>query len=102
MAEDIVMPSNTGVRIGQGSFKYLLLQIHWNNPDKRDDLTGTVINALKFFFVYKTISKRQLASQLSGLLHRATEICVPGLIWTRQFRLLMKSLRLIGTGKEIV
>ena len=41
MDEDIVMPHDTGVRIGQGSFKYVLLQIHWNNPEKRDDMTGT-------------------------------------------------------------
>ncbi|WAR14568.1 MOX11-like protein, partial [Mya arenaria] len=39
MVGDIEMPSNAGVRIGKGAFKYILLQIHWNNPDKRADLT---------------------------------------------------------------
>ncbi|KAH3790318.1 hypothetical protein DPMN_168516 [Dreissena polymorpha] len=35
----IDMPDVAGVRIGKGSFKYLLLQIHWNNPQLRGDLT---------------------------------------------------------------
>jgi hypothetical protein len=39
--DDLIMPDNGGVRIGKGSFKYLLLQIHWNNEIGSKDETGT-------------------------------------------------------------
>lgn len=31
MKGDLIMPEKGGVRIGKGSFKYILLQVHWNN-----------------------------------------------------------------------
>ncbi|XP_045163897.2 DBH-like monooxygenase protein 2 homolog [Mercenaria mercenaria] len=37
--DDLIMPENGGVRIGKGSFKYLLLQIHWNNEGASKDET---------------------------------------------------------------
>lgn len=33
MQGEITMPEEAGVRFGKGSFKHLLLQIHWNNPN---------------------------------------------------------------------
>ncbi|XP_060578464.1 dopamine beta-hydroxylase-like, partial [Ruditapes philippinarum] len=39
--DDLIMPDNGGVRIGKGSFKYLLLQIHWNNEMGSKDETDS-------------------------------------------------------------
>lgn len=43
MTEDIVMPENGGVRIGKDSFKYILLQVHWNNEGALNNQTGMSI-----------------------------------------------------------
>ncbi|XP_060562497.1 dopamine beta-hydroxylase-like [Ruditapes philippinarum] len=39
--DDLIMQDNGGVRIGKGSFKYLLLQIHWNNEMGLKDETDS-------------------------------------------------------------
>ena len=41
------MPEEAGVRFGKGSFKHLLLQVHWNNPNLLVNSTGVCLVLFK-------------------------------------------------------
>ena len=48
MKGEIRMPTQAGVRFGKGSFSYMLLQVHWNNPQLLKNNTG-YFTEMKFF-----------------------------------------------------